>query len=120
MYLREYERSRLLVDVNFKLGKVIRTRLAMAIRNKQRVGSAVRDLGMTIEQFRWYLEGMFEPGMTWDNHGKWHLDHIRPLSSFDLTDREQFLEACNWQNYQPLWATDNLRKHAKFVKQINK
>jgi len=48
--------------------------------------------------------------MSWDNYGEWHLDHVQPLSSFDLTDRVDFLEACNWLNIQPLWAEDNLKK----------
>jgi hypothetical protein len=51
--------------------------------------------------------------MTWGNHGEWHIDHIRPLRSFDLTVRDQVLEACNWSNLQPLWAIDNLRKGAR-------
>jgi hypothetical protein len=48
--------------------------------------------------------------MTWDNWTTdgWHIDHIKPLaSSFDLTDRKQFLEACHYTNLQPLWAKDN-------------
>ena len=86
------------------------------IEGKQKAGSAVRDLGCSIPAFRLYIENQFEPGMSWDNYGKWHLDHVMPLSGFDLTDRTQFLEACNWLNYQPLWAADNIRKGgAKWV-----
>lgn len=51
--------------------------------------------------------------MSWDNWGEWHLDHIQPLASFDLTDREQFLQATNYTNYQPLWALENIRKGAQ-------
>ncbi len=51
--------------------------------------------------------------MTWDNHGLygWHIDHVVPLSSFDLTDHKQVKKACHWFNLQPLWAKENLSKH---------
>ena len=63
------------------------------------------------------LESKFQSGMTWDNWALdgWHIDHIKPLASFDLTDRNQLLEACNYTNLQPLWAKDNLSKGAKTV-----
>ena len=50
--------------------------------------------------------------MTWENYGRmgWHMDHIIPLANFDLTDRQQFLEACHYTNLQPLWWQENLMK----------
>jgi len=59
------------------------------------------------------LEKLFKPGMTWDNHGEWEIDHIRPLTSFDLVDRLQFLEAVHYTNLQPLWAGENRKKRNK-------
>ena len=54
--------------------------------------------------------------MTWGNYGTfWHIDHIKPLSSFDLTDRKQLLEACNYKNLQPLLVFDNLSKGDKII-----
>ena len=90
----------------------LRQRLCKAIDGNYKAGSAVNDLGCTVEQLKQHLESKFSPGMSWDNWriDGWHIDHIKPLASFDLTDRKQFLEACNYTNLQPLWATDNLRK----------
>jgi hypothetical protein len=61
-----------------------------------------------------HLESKFLPGMTWENRGvkpgQWSIDHIKPLSAFNLTDRMQLLEACHYTNLQPLWHSDNVRK----------
>lgn len=104
-------------DVNFKLTELLRIRLCIAIKHKSKSGSAVRDLGCSIEFLKQYLESKFQPGMTWDNWGKgpdkWNIDHIIPLASFDLTDRTELLKACHYTNLQPLWEPENMRKHAK-------
>ena len=65
-----------------------------------------------MEELKIYLESKFLPGMTWDNWSKdgWHIDHVVPLASFDLTNKEQFDKACHYTNLQPLWAKDNLSK----------
>lgn len=78
-----------------------------------RGASAVSDLGMSIPEFRGYIASKFQPGMTWENYGKWHLDHIHPLALFDLTDDDQARAACHYSNIQPLWAIDNQRKSCK-------
>jgi len=57
-----------------------------------------------------YLESKFLPGMSWENRNLWHLDHIRPLKTFDLSEPAQLAAACHFTNLQPLWAADNLRK----------
>lgn len=99
--------------VDWYIIRSLRTRLRDALRGGQRVGSAIRDLGCTIPEFKSYIAAKFTDGMTWNNHGAWHLDHIRPLASFNLKDRSQFLGACHYTNYQPLWAADNLAKGAR-------
>jgi len=109
-YDREYSRRRYQNDIQYRLASNLRTRLYHAIENEQKPGSAVRDLGCSIATLKTYLEVQFEPDMSWNNYGEWHIDHIRPLSSFDLVDREQFLVACHYTNLQPLWAEDNLSK----------
>lgn len=71
------------------------------------------------KQFISHIESQFFPGMSWNNWGNkpgdWHIDHIAPLCSFDLSVRSQFLEACHYSNMQPLWRHDNFRKGGQLV-----
>lgn len=116
-----YVKNKLKVDPCFKLARALRHRVNEAIKTGQKAGSAVRDLGCSIEEFKKHLESKFYPNpetgeaMTWDNHTVrgWHIDHIKPLIGFDLTDREQFLEAASYKNQQPLWWRDNIVKGDK-------
>lgn len=112
----EYSKNRLSKDVSFKLARNLRCRLSKALKNNQKSGSAVDDLGCSIEEFRVYLESLFQPGMTWDNncHTGWHIDHIRPLCSFDLSNPEELKKACHYTNLQPLWYNDNMSKGGKY------
>ena len=66
--------------------------------------------GISIAELKAYLENQFSNGMTWENRGQWHIDHIRPCASFDFTDPEQQRECFHYTNLQPLWAEDNLAK----------
>ncbi len=101
-------------DPQYRLANQLRIRLHHAIAGNFKTGSAVRDLGCSIRELRTRLETQFQEGMSWANHAPkgWHIDHIKPLASFDLANREQFLEACHYTNLQPLWAADNLCKGA--------
>lgn len=108
----KYHKERPLIDENFRLARNLRKRLRASMKSGFKTGSAVEDLGMSIDDFKNYLESKFVDGMTWENYGRygWHIDHIIPLSKFDLTDREQVKVACHYSNLQPMWWDDNLRK----------
>jgi hypothetical protein len=110
-YIKTWKNNKRKNDINYKLSCSLRERVSRLVRT----GSAVKDLGCTVEELKSYLESKFQYGMNWDNYGLygWHIDHIIPLSSYDLTNRKQFLEACHYTNLQPLWAKDNLSKHNK-------
>lgn len=103
-------------SIQSRLASRLRTRLWKAIKGQ----SHVRGLGCTIEELAEWLELQFHDhprtgeAMTWDNWGPdgWHIDHVLPLASFDLTDSEQLKEACSFWNLQPLWAEFNLSKGA--------
>ena len=109
-------------DINFYLIHTLRCRLNKVIKRNQKAGSAINDLGCSVEFLKQHLEQQFKDGMTWENRGKvWHIDHIEPLCSFDLTIREQLLIACHYTNLRPLFKEDNLEKITKDKKKsINK
>jgi hypothetical protein len=85
------------------------------LKKNAKSGSAVRDLGCSIEQLKQHLESKFQTNMSWNNYGPtgWHIDHIIPLSKFNLSIREELLKACHYTNLQPLWAIDNICKGNK-------
>lgn len=109
---RTYRNHRYKTDLDFRIRSALRSRLGRVMRRSQRDKSTLELLGCSIKQFKNHLESKFQPGMTWDNWGRngWHIDHIRPLSSFDLTDPSQLAKATRYTNLQPLWAKDNLIK----------
>ena len=91
------------------------------INKNQKVNSTIDLLGCSVEELRIHLEAQFVEGMNWENYGLygWHIDHIRPCSSFDLTDAEQQRICFHYTNMQPLWAKDNLKKSDKFQVQTH-
>lgn len=106
-------------DIQYKLSLNLRGRILKAI-NKQygsKAYSSIELLGCSIQEVRDHLEKQFIDGMSWDNHGihGWHIDHIKPCASFDLTDPEQQKKCFHYTNLQPLWAFDNLSKGANIV-----
>jgi hypothetical protein len=112
-YHAQYCNNKYKNDINFKICTILRSRLNKAVKRNQKSGSAVRDLGCTIDFLKTYLESMFLSGMSWSNHGEWEIDHILPLSSFDRSNPEELKKACHYTNLQPLWAKDNLSKSNK-------
>jgi hypothetical protein len=109
--------NKLKTDPQYKLSLSLRRRLRCALKSNYKSGSAINDLGCSIEELKNHLESKFQEGMSWDNwsYEGWHIDHIKPLASFDLTDRNQLLQACHYTNLQPLWAKDNRAKSDKTI-----
>ena len=70
-------------------------------------------MGCSFEFLKIHLESKFQKGMAWINYGKWHVDHIIPLSS--ATTVESISKLCHFTNLQPLWAFDNLSKNGKII-----
>lgn len=101
----------------FKLLCGIRSRVSTLIRrnSKSRVSLSKKLLGCSMDEFKTHLESKFIDGMSWDNYGKWHLDHIIPCSSFDLSKIKDQKKCFHYTNLQPLWAIDNLKKGNRFL-----
>lgn len=110
-----YQKEKRRTDINYRLADILRSRLNGAIRGNFKSGSAVSDLGCSIDYLKKYLESQFKDRMSWENQGDWHIDHQIPLSIVDLQDRESFLQVTHYTNLQPLWAIDNLRKSNKII-----
>ncbi len=114
-YMRAWTKAKSETDPTFKLVKSLRNRVRQAIKGEKRPGHTLEVLGCTPTELMAHLESKFQPGMSWGNYGKgqdkWHVDHIIPISWFDLTDPEQFKKACHYTNLQPLWQTENVRKN---------
>lgn len=113
-YRREYRKE------YYKRPEVIiarthRSRCKDVIIKGKKCDSTINLLGAPIEVVRKHLEEQFVEGMSWENHGEWHIDHIQPCASFDLNDPEQQRECFHYTNLQPLWALDNLRKGSQII-----
>lgn len=105
--------------VEAKLLKRIRTRFEKAMKMRGESSIILEMTGAPLSTVRQHLEARFSAGMCWSNHGwgsgKWNIDHIRPLASFDRSDPEWVRQAFHFTNLQPLWHEDNARKRAKFI-----
>jgi metal-dependent amidase/aminoacylase/carboxypeptidase family protein len=91
-----------------------RARIWKAIKRGDKAKQTVKLIGCPIEELKRHLESKFLDGMSWDNYGEWHIDHIKPCSKFDLTKETQQLKCFNYKNLQPLWAKQNRLKSAKW------
>lgn len=105
-------------DPAYKISCSLRNRIRSSIKNSgiSKDTNTIELLGCSFKEAKIYLESKFTNGMTWNNYGYygWHIDHIRPCASFDLTDPEQQKQCFHYSNLQPLWAKDNLSKSKKW------
>lgn len=112
LYMANRRKNHILFSLRCRLSD--RVTKALKRTGTPRANKTMEMVGCTLEELKVHIESQFTGGMTWDMRSKWHLDHIRPLSSFDLTDPEQQKAAIHYKNLQPLWARDNLMKHARW------
>lgn len=110
IYIREKRRN----DPIFRLAGAVRNGIYKCLKGLSKKHKSFNYIGCSIEELWTHLESKFTNGMTRENYGKWHIDHILPLSSFDFSnienDDSQLFLAWHYTNLQPLWSHDNLKK----------
>jgi hypothetical protein len=115
---RKYRKKRFNSDIEYRITANLRSRMKSVIANAKanKCTNSMKLIGCNTRFLRAYLEAQFVDGMTWDNYGLrgWHIDHIRPCASFDLTKPDNQRKCFHWSNLQPLWWRDNLEKSAKW------
>ena len=118
---REYQIKRNKTDIQFRLLQLFRKRTGMAIKKNYgaKAYKTIELLGCSIKDVRIHLEKQFKNGMTWENYGRfgWHIDHIIPISAFNLRKKEEQKKAFHYTNLQPLFWKENLAKGAKILPQ---
>jgi hypothetical protein len=116
---RNYEKTRKANDPIYKLINNFRTAIYQVLKENQiqKNGHYFETLKYSPENLIEHLESKFKDNMTWDNYGKWHVDHIKPISSFQITEigDDEFMTCWSLKNLQPLWSDENIRKSNKIV-----
>lgn len=107
-----YELNKRKNDISYRILHNMGSRLNSALKYPFKYGEKIEPLiGCSIFHLIGYFENMFQVGMTWENYGRWHIDHIKPCASFDLIKKDERRKCFHYTNLQPLWASDNCRKN---------
>jgi hypothetical protein len=115
-YTKNYKKERYKNDILFKLSCKLRHFIWKSLNKKQQIKSkkCLDVLGCSLNELKQYIESQFVEGMTWENYGEWHIDHIKPLYLGE--NEEEIYKLNHYSNFQPLWAKDNLKKSKKYEK----
>lgn len=117
--VKNYKKKKRLADPGFRIYENLckRMRRAVGQQKTDKKDKSFYLIGCTSSELKAHIESKFKDGMTWDNYGfsGWHIDHIRPCASFDLTDEDQQKECFHYTNLQPLWWNENMQKGDKWT-----
>jgi len=102
------------INIEFRILCNLRKRLWKVLKENSKSLRTIELLGCSLGKLKKYLEKQFKSGMSWSNYGLWHIDHIKPCASFDLSKVSEQKKCFYYSNLQPLWAKDNLSKKDKF------
>ena len=110
-YKKEWEKNHK-NDPIFKIKRNLRRRVHHALKGEDKSDNTFALLGCTADQFRVYIESLWQEGMSWENYGRngWHIDHKIPCSAFDLSKESDQRKCFHYKNSRPLWEKDNLKK----------
>lgn len=111
----EYITRRRKIDPIFRLKGNLRVRLSRALKGENKSESTFHLIGCSVDELKFHLESKFVKGMSWNNYGEWHVDHIKPCVSFDFSKEEEQKICFHYTNLQPLWKEDNLKKGGSYV-----
>ena len=122
VWRRDYKKRRMATDISFRIRANLSKRLYYALgRNYVKSASTIQLLGCNVKFLKSYLESKFLPTMTWDNYGTlWHIDHIIPCASFDLSDSKQQNRCFHYSNLQPLFALTTIINGVEYIGNLNK
>jgi hypothetical protein len=116
---RTYERTRKSNDPLYKLISNFRTAIYQVLKesNVEKNGHYFDILKYSPEELISHLENQFKDGMTWDNYGEWHVDHMKAISLHDIKEigDEEFMKCWSLSNLQPMWGEENIRKSNKII-----
>jgi len=110
-YIQKYRKN-----INHRIADYLRTRIKIVLKENIKSSITFNLVGCTVEFLKYYLESKFSPGMNWNNYSKfgWHIDHIKPCASFDLSKPSEQRKCFCYTNLQPLWAEENWSKNCKY------
>jgi hypothetical protein len=118
-YRRDYEKTKKDSDPSYRLACYTRTAIYTCLKERDvtKYKSTFDLLPYSLEELILHLESQFKEGMTWDNYGEWHVDHIKPMTSFNIQSPEDkpFQECWSLGNLQPLWGNENLSKGSRYL-----
>jgi hypothetical protein len=117
---RIYMRNKRKNNHAFRILNNLSRRLIKLLNGRHKVSITKKLIGCSAKKLKQHLESKFKSGMSWDNYGRtgWHIDHIRPCVSFDLSKLSEQRKCFHYTNLQPLWAIDNIKKRDKLISKI--
>ena len=117
-YAKKYYHTHIKQNINLIIQKNLRKGIWDTLKGNSKSERTMRIVGCSIQELRQHLEKQFTFGMNWKNYGfGWHIDHIKPIKIFNLSNKEELQKCFHYTNLQPLWAIENIKKGGFYDKQ---